>query len=131
MLEVTTSAASSNGIKVALYNAGADRNPSSLLLDAGTVDAATTGIKTLVISQAVAKGLYWLVIRTESNSAVIRGFNSALIPNFIGTSTTNMSTFRAGIKQNVSYPIAWPDPWGVPTYASSGAMPLVGFQLSA
>src|SRR3989304_8509168 len=90
MLEVTTSAASSNGIKVALYNAGADRNPSSLLLDAGTVDAATTGIKTLVISQAVAKGLYWLVIRTESNSAVIRGFNLVLIPNLIGTSTTNM-----------------------------------------
>ena len=129
IIEVTTAQAGT-GIKMAMYSANANGTPNALLVDAGTIDCSTTGIKTLVISTAVGKGMYWLVLKSDSNTVVIRGVAPTNISCFLGTLTTNMSTFRTGLRQAIAYAAAWADPFGAVTYVGT-TMPLIGFQLSA
>ena len=129
IIEVTTAQAGT-GIKMAMYSANANGTPNALLVDAGTIDCSTTGIKTLVISTAVSKGMYWLVLKSDSNTVVIRGVAPTNISCFLGTLTTNMSTFRTGLRQAIGYAAAWADPFGAVTYVGT-TMPLIGFQLSA
>jgi hypothetical protein len=47
--------------RLGIYNADADLQPSSLVLDAGTVDLSTTGAKELTIDQDLDEGYYFLV----------------------------------------------------------------------
>ncbi len=56
-----TTADAGKVIRLGIYNGdGADLYPGSLLLDAGTVDASSTGVKTISINQSMPKGLYFL-----------------------------------------------------------------------
>lgn len=68
-LEVTQAAAS-GAVRLALFaNSGED--PGSLLVDAGQVDASTTGVKTLTISQAVKSGvIYWVAVTLQGAATV-------------------------------------------------------------
>jgi hypothetical protein len=54
--------------------------PGTLALDAGTVDCTSTGFKTIVISQLLAAGLYWL-------GAAIQGSPTPTNPAFRAVST--------------------------------------------
>lgn len=65
-VQVDTGAASSVA-RLAIYsnNATSDQ-PDALLLNAGTISAATSGIKTITISQPLTAGLWWLAIRHDS-----------------------------------------------------------------
>lgn len=58
---VSTADAVNPNIRLGIYNDGANLYPGTLLLDAGVVSAATTGLKAIEISQALTKGLYWVV----------------------------------------------------------------------
>jgi hypothetical protein len=46
--------------RIGLYNSDSNGLPSTVLLDAGTVDTATTGLKSITISQALSAGLYFI-----------------------------------------------------------------------
>lgn len=56
-LEVTTSAATAV-VRLGIWNADADGRPTSLVLDAGTIDGSSTGVKEITISQALSAGVY-------------------------------------------------------------------------
>jgi len=58
-IEVTAGGAGST-IGLAIYNSDSTGMPGTLVLDAGTVDASTTGFKEIAISQILGAGTYWL-----------------------------------------------------------------------
>jgi hypothetical protein len=69
-LEVTTALASAL-IRVGIYNADTNWQPSTLLLDAGTIDASTTGLKTKAVSLTIPPGRF-MAVATASASVIIR-----------------------------------------------------------
>ena len=46
--------------RIGIYNSDSNGVPSTVLLDAGTVDTSTTGLKTITISQTLSAGLYFI-----------------------------------------------------------------------
>jgi len=68
-IEVTTLADPSN-IRLGIYNNGTNLYPGTLLLDAGAVSGATTGVKTITISQQLVKGIYFLAIVADATPTV-------------------------------------------------------------
>ena len=57
--ECVTTAVASTTVRMGIYSADADGLPSTLVLDAGTVSTATTGLKAITISQTLSAGLYF------------------------------------------------------------------------
>lgn len=73
VIEVTTLAA--GAIRLGIYTADTDWQPVALVLDAGTVDTSTTGVKTISINQVLAAGRYLLVLVGNATPSIrfIRG----------------------------------------------------------
>jgi hypothetical protein len=68
--------------------------PSTLVLDAGTIDAATTGFKTITISQLLAPGRYWVSATMQVTTGVAwisRGVDPMI--GYTSGNTTNACTF--------------------------------------
>lgn len=63
-----TSGLASAVVRLGIYNDDGGMRPGSKLLDAGTIDASSTGDKTITISQAVSAGVYWLVANRQGGS---------------------------------------------------------------
>ena len=84
--------ASSQTVRLGIYNIGTDGGPGSRLLDAGTVDLSTTAaFKPLTISQALSVGRYYLAfISTTTTPSFTQGYplfgasTSATPPNATG-----------------------------------------------
>ena len=68
---VTTAGGAGAEMRLGIYNDGVNLYPAGLLLDAGTIDATTTGIKAIIINQALAKGMYWLAYVCNDATAKI------------------------------------------------------------
>ena len=58
-VEITTSAASTN-YRIGIWNDNGYGQPGTLVLDAGTVSATSTGVKEVTVSQALSAGQYWV-----------------------------------------------------------------------
>ena len=85
-LEVTTSAAS-GVVRLGIYG-DSDGIPGSLILDAGTVDASTTGAKEITISQQLTPGMYYLAaVGQVSSGIVVRARSGG--PIMVDTSVRN------------------------------------------
>jgi hypothetical protein len=98
------------GVEVMVANSGATGNlgiyasdsvgePASLILDAGAIDASTTGVKTITISPALTltAGVYFLAIsRTSASSFSVRRDNST--PTLTNSTTMGqvVSDFAGG-----------------------------------
>jgi len=96
LLEVTTAVAGS--IRLGIYSADTDWQPVALILDAGTVDCSTTGVKSISINQTLSPGRYLLVLVSDVGPTVrvVRGGNRyAGLNTAIGTSAMIMSLYRA------------------------------------
>jgi hypothetical protein len=52
--------------RLGIYNALSTFQPGTLVVDAGTISAATTGDKDIVINQALTPGLYWCVVVSQT-----------------------------------------------------------------
>lgn len=66
-IEVVTTPGSVGAlIRLGIYSDDGNGFPGAVLLDAGTVDPTSTGVKELTINQALTPGLYWL-------TAVVQG----------------------------------------------------------
>lgn len=76
--EVTIAAATSV-VRLGVYSCDAYGRPLTLVLDAGTVDASTTGEKELTISQSLPRGLYYLAAAVQTAGCTVRniGFSEA------------------------------------------------------
>lgn len=70
-VEVITAAAAST-VRLGIYGSNTDDQPGALLLDAGTVDSTTTGVKEVTISQALRPGLYWLGAVNQGGNPTLR-----------------------------------------------------------
>lgn len=118
------------GGKLALYDT-LNCVPNALVLDVGTFDFSSTGIKTIAISQALAKGQYWLAFKTSGNTPVVTGFSAAQMIQTIGANPTSMTSFRTGIQMDtLPYGDAWPATFPAAVFAGT-TMPLIGYQRSA
>lgn len=56
-----------------------DYGPDTLVLDAGTVDATSTGLKEITISQELFPGQYWLVVVAQVVSGTPKTYNMSSI----------------------------------------------------
>lgn len=73
-------------MRLGLYSDSGRGAPSSLLLDAGTIDLSTaTAVKAITISQVVTRGLYWLaaVKQGPTSTATVLTLAAASKPNAI------------------------------------------------
>jgi len=89
-VEVTTLKAGAS-IQLGIYR---DLNgaPDALVLDAGNVSAAATGLKTIVISQALTPGWYWLIGLASDTPAVRATTAAGGFRMLGGTSGTDVTT---------------------------------------
>lgn len=86
-IEITTLLNPSN-IRLGIYNNGTNLYPGSLLLDAGVVSGATTGVKAIIINQALTKGIYWLTYVADASPTVRAVANALWTPLGIGNATS-------------------------------------------
>lgn len=75
---VVTNTASST-VRMGIYT-NLNGRPASLIVDAGTVDTSTTGVKSIVISEALDAGPYWLaaVQQGAASAPTLTGYASAI-----------------------------------------------------
>lgn len=65
-IHVSTSGA--GNARLGIYDgSGTNLYPENLIVDAGTVDISTTGVKALTINESLSKGLYWLCMVSNVN----------------------------------------------------------------
>lgn len=75
---ISTSAGAGSVVRLGIYNDD-EGAPGSRLADLGTVPIDTTGVKELIVSQAVTAGVYWLasLVELASGSATIQDYSSS------------------------------------------------------
>jgi hypothetical protein len=69
-LEVTAAGAGGTTCRMAIYNADVNRQPTSLVVDGGTVAADSLGFKSASISQQLAPGLYLLALNSDGTPTI-------------------------------------------------------------
>ena len=76
-VECTTAVASTTW-RIGIYNSDSNGVPSTVLLDAGTVDTSTTGLKTITVNQTLSAGLYFIagVWQGGASSPTMRAYSS-------------------------------------------------------
>ncbi|WP_104084263.1 hypothetical protein [Cryobacterium sp. Y11] len=99
--EVTALVAGST-VRLGLYGSTAEDTPGALVLDAGTVDSATTGIKEiLALSTRIPAGLYWLAAVSQGGTPTLRSIGNSSAPPVASTlgggSTGPNSYYQNGV----------------------------------
>jgi hypothetical protein len=111
-VQVATAGAN-NDLRLGIYVADSTGLPSTLRLDAGTVSAATTGVKEITISETLAAGVYWLaVVAQNTGGCQIAGYNTVapILPATINATFGGNNTYLSLSKLNVTG--ALPNPLG-------------------
>lgn len=113
--EITTGAATAVG-RLGIWSSNSNDFPSTLLVDAGTIDAsAASSILTKTISQVFTPGLYWLGLVSQVASATFRtagqgGLSPVVDTTFAATSGANGINcyYQTGITGALAdWPAAW------------------------
>lgn len=96
--EVTVAATGST-VRLGIYDTDADdARPGSLVLDAGTIDGASTGVMEVTISEALDAGLYWLAAVSQGGAPTVRIVSTVASP---WTPTVlALGTLRSGFQQS-------------------------------
>lgn len=118
-IEVTTLALATV-VRLGIYNDDGSVFPGSLLLDAGTVDTSTAGLKTITISQTLSPGLYWLAAATGATSPELRAVttNVSVIFGFNADGTGDLQQDqRSWYKFGTDYTGGLPDPFSADAIA--------------
>ena len=102
--------------RVGIYNADSNGVPTTVLLDAGTVDTSTTGLKTITVSQTLNTGLYYIagVWQGGSTSPQMRSY-----VNSGGDWSPVPSTSQLIANYNTSYQINSGVSGALPTFSGS------------
>ena len=89
-----TVAAASTTMRLGIYNSNSNGVPSSLILDAGTIDTSSIGQKTITINQTLNAGFYYLAFIHQGGTAVasMRAISNTG-GNYSPIADTVMSTF--------------------------------------
>jgi hypothetical protein len=131
-IKVTT-LASSSAARLGIYRAAGEGNiyPSARVLDAGTVDVSTTGVKALTISQALVAGaVYWLCV-VSNGGPVIQGLAVGGVSPFLGVDPALGTAPRVGMYVAFTY-AALPDPFpSSPTWLTAAPIPALYYRFDA
>jgi hypothetical protein len=100
-IRVETAGGAGSVIRLGIYAALNNMLPGNLILDAGTVDATTTGNKEITISQALAAGVYYLsaVAQGSATTPVVAGRSGNIFPSFNESANMNQNS-QGGITQS-------------------------------
>lgn len=122
-------AQTSSEVRLGLYSNGSDDRPGSLILDAGTVSAASTGQKDATISQSVAAGMLWMacVVQTAGGTTALWNVGPYMW-NRVPTSSAMTTDYHSVYVSSVSG--ALPNPFGTISGVSDYAA-LLGVRRSA
>jgi len=108
-------------LRIGLYLDSGHGYPDALVLDAGTVDASSSGVKTLSYDLTLAKGLYWTALHPSQSIDLMGASRDMLWP--LGADQA-LLTLYTGVVKDGSFG-SLPDPFGTPS-VSSGDQPLLG-----
>jgi hypothetical protein len=96
--QVTVAGSAGAVVRLGIYANGASNDyPGSLILDAGTVDATSTGVKEITISQAIPEGLVWLCAAGQVASCTMQGTQGNACPMWFVSSTVAMGFSVVGL----------------------------------
>ena len=82
-IEVTTGVAAST-IRIGLFSANSSGNVGTLIDQTGTMSSVSTGVKSTIISQSIASGLYYLGFQSSAAGVAVRYGNVVSNINEIG-----------------------------------------------
>jgi hypothetical protein len=119
-INVNTIAPASSTCRVGVYNNDASTcQPSTRIVDAGTMALDSTGAKSITgLSVALTKGLYWLAYVGSANSGTISGIGTNAVLDVKGQANIGAVGF-AGFNQTFTYG-ALPSSAGTLTEVNSG-----------
>jgi len=106
-VDVQTAAGTTSN-RLGIYKDNGSFMPGALVLDAGTVDTSTTGVKEITINQALEPGIYWLAW-VSAAAPTLYGHNPVWY-NLDSTFPIALPT-RSVVSRSFSY-AALPDPFG-------------------
>jgi len=94
--EVSTAGSAGAVVRVGVYGVGSDGLPDELLIDAGTADATSTGIKVVTFTPFTVSGLLFAAVVTQVQTCTLRAATTTQFPLFPpGLSSGNsVSTLR-------------------------------------
>ena len=93
--EIVTAAPDAT-VRLGIYRAGRDGFPAELVLDAGTIDGATTGAKEITVSQVLPAGLYYLAAAAQGGAPTTRQITGA--SGVVGsTALSGLGSARVGM----------------------------------
>lgn len=124
-INVNTAGSAGSVMRLGIYADDGTTTPSTLILDAGTVDTSTSGSKSITINQTLPAGVYWLV-SVSQGSATTQPTLSTIGGNTPGLALSNngMSNGAAALSADSSTTGALPA--NAPGMGSNGAAPKVG-----
>lgn len=95
--EVTSQGTSGQTARMAIYNCDGDQQPTSLIVDGGTVAVDTQGVKTASVSVALSAAHYLMAINTDSSATFRIARGGSRFAGFINTlgSTPFLQELRA------------------------------------
>jgi len=105
-VEIKTAAVDKSA-RLGIYRNGTNMYPGALVLDCGTINCGTTGVKEIVIDQKLSKGLYWLAIVSDGASQIEQAL---VVSKFLGVIGSNYSSYYVGWDVSQAYG-ALPDPF--------------------
>jgi hypothetical protein len=122
-IHVTTTTVSGK-IGLGIYADNGDVYPSSLLLDAGTVDISSTGLKEIEINVTLEKGLYWLALLSVNISGTFYLGATAVANQFAPIGRSSPYAIAYNNYQFISFETDLPDPFPEGATISATAMPI-------
>lgn len=108
-INVTTAVAAALA-KVVVYAADANGRPTTKILETGTLDCSTVGVKTATASLTLWQGVtYWFALR-HSSTATLSVWQANATPDINGGNVTTSS--RKTMRRTLSFATAAPTNWG-------------------
>ena len=105
-VEIKTAAVDKSA-RLGIYRNGTNMYPGALVLDCGTINCGTTGVKEIVIGQQLSKGLYWLAIVSDGAPQIEQAL---VVSKFLGVIGSNYSSYYVGWDVSQAYGVL-PDPF--------------------
>lgn len=84
-IEVTTGGAASTTARLGIYNADLDWQPTSLVVDAGTVAVDSTGVKIASVNVTLPPGRYLLALNSDGAPTLRRVLGGAMFLGYANT----------------------------------------------
>lgn len=113
-----TSLVNPSTVRLGIYASAANGYPGALILDAGTVDTSTTGVKEITISQAITARRFWLAAVAQTGTPTTR---VATAGKMFGLGF--MSTFSSGVGPTTNSALIATNPDSIYEDSVTGTLP--------